>query len=428
MNRDCLAFDRSTVRTIDADGKLHVRISHISKATVNPYYGYEIPNYESLGLVSDQIYMLLRDPKELEKGASSFNNLQVLSKHIPSFVGANEAEWKPFVVGSTGTDAQFNAPYLDNSLVIWDAVAIAGISTQVQKEISCAYRYTPVMTTGEYEGVKYDGVMTEIIGNHVALVESGRAGSDVVVGDNNPFLEKFDMSKTSRKAVAVKAGLGAFLMPVLASDAKLDLAKIVGLPKAKTIDADATRIANAVIVASAGVLAKDKKLDAEELKKVILLAADAESDKEMDDKEPVAKDDDEQKEGESDEDYKIRMEKKTAMDNDDDGKVDKPAMDAAIALAVKDAEARTIAKMKAIKRAEDEVRPVIGSVVAQDSAEAVYKLALDHMKADLSGVEPSAYGAIYRNMAASQTTKKPNLAHDSSIDSATALSNFLAKK
>ena len=428
MNRDCLAFDRATVRTIDADGKLHVKISHISKATVNPYYGYEIPNFESLGLISDKIYMLLRDPNELEKGAASFNNLQVLSKHIPSFVGANEAEWKPFVVGSTGTDAQFNAPYLDNSLVIWDAVAIAGISTQVQKEISCAYRYTPIMTSGEYEGVPYDGVMTEIIGNHVALVESGRAGSDVVVGDSNPFLEKFDMSKTSRKAVAVKAGLGAFLMPVLASDAKLDLAKIVGLPKAKTIDADANRIANAVIVASAGVLAKDKKLDVEELKKVILLAADAESDKEMDDKEPVAKDDDEQKEGESDEDYKIRMEKKTAMDNDDDGKVDKPAMDAAIALAVKDAESRTIAKMKAIKRAEDEVRPVIGSVVAQDSAEAVYKLALDHMKADLSGVEPSAYGAIYRNMAASQTTKKPNLAHDSSIDSATALSNFLAKK
>lgn len=382
MNRDCLAFDRATVRTIDADGKLHVRISHISKATVNPYYGYEIPNYESLGLVSDQIYMLLRDPKELEKGASSFNNLQVLSKHIPSFVGANEAEWKPFVVGSTGTDAQFNAPYLDNSLVIWDAVAIAGISTQVQKEISCAYRYTPIMTSGEYEGVPYDGVMTEIIGNHVALVESGRAGSDVVVGDSNPFLE-IDMSKKSAK------------------------------------------IASAVLDGIKGNLAQDSKLALADIQKLVKTAMDAEK---MDDEE-VAKDDDEQKEGESDEDYKIRMEKKTAMDNDkDDDKIDKPAMDAAIALAVKDAEARTIAKMKAIKRAEDEVRPVIGSVVAQDSAEAVYKLALGHMKADLSGVEPSAYGAIYRNMAASQTTKKPNLAHDSSIDSATALINFLAKK
>lgn len=383
MNRDCLAFDRATVRTIDADGKLHVKISHISKATVNPYYGYEIPNFESLGLVSDKIYMLLRDPNELEKGAASFNNLQVLSKHIPSFVGANEAEWKPFVVGSTGTDAQFNAPYLDNSLVIWDAVAIAGISTQVQKEISCAYRYTPIMTSGEYEGVPYDGVMTEIIGNHVALVESGRAGSDVVVGDSNPFLE-IDMSKKSAK------------------------------------------IASAVLDGIKGNLAQDSKLAIADIQKLVKTAMDAEK---MDDEE-VAKDDDEQKEGESDEDYKIRMEKKTAMDNDkgDDDKVDKPAMDAAIALAVKDAEARTIAKMKAIKRAEDEARPVIGSVVAQDSAEAVYKLALDHMKADLSGVEPSAYGAIYRNMAANQTTKKPNLAHDSSIDSATALSNFLAKK
>lgn len=386
MNRDCLAFDRATVRTIDADGKLHVKISHISKATVNPYYGYEIPNFESLGLVSDKIYMLLRDPNELEKGAASFNNLQVLSKHIPSFVGANEAEWKPFVVGSTGTDAQFNAPYLDNSLVIWDAVAIAGISTQVQKEISCAYRYTPIMTSGEYEGVPYDGVMTEIIGNHVALVESGRAGSDVVVGDSNPFLE-IDMSKKSAK------------------------------------------IASAVLDGIKGNLAQDSKLALADIQKLVKTAMDAEK-MDDEDKKPVAEDDDEQKEGESDEDYKIRMEKKTAMDNDktDDDKVSKTAMDAAIALTAKEVEARTVARMTAIRKAEDEVRPVIGVVCAQDSAEAVYKLALDHMKADLSGVDPSAYGAIYRNMAANQTTKKPNLAHDSSIDSATALINFLAKK
>lgn len=383
MNRDCLAFDRATVRTIDTDGKLHVRISHISKATVNPYYGYEIPNYESLGLVSDKIYNLLRDPNELEKGAASFNNLQIFSKHIPAFVGVNESEWKPFLIGSTGTEAQFNAPYLDNSIVIYDAIAIAGIETKKQREISCSYRYTPVMVAGEYEGVVYDGVMTEIIGNHVAIVESGRAGSDVVVGDSNPFLE-IDMSKKSAK------------------------------------------IASAVLDGIKGNLAQDSKLALADIQKLVKTAMDAEK---MDDEE-VAKDDDEQKEGESDEDYKIRMEKKTAMDNDkgDDDKVSKTAMDAAIALTAKEVEARTVARMTAIRKAEDEVRPVIGVVCAQDSAEAVYKLALNHMKADLSGVEPSAYGAIYRNMAASQTTKKPNLAHDSSIDSATALSNFLAKK
>lgn len=36
------ALDRDTVRTIDADGRLHVAVTNISKATVNPYRGKEI--------------------------------------------------------------------------------------------------------------------------------------------------------------------------------------------------------------------------------------------------------------------------------------------------------------------------------------------------------------------------------------------------
>jgi hypothetical protein len=39
------------------------------------------------------------------------------------------------------------------------------------------------MTPGTYGGIKYDGVMRDIVGNHVALVEEGRAGADVHVGD-----------------------------------------------------------------------------------------------------------------------------------------------------------------------------------------------------------------------------------------------------
>ena len=212
------------MRRTDADGRLHIAVSHISKACVNPYLGSEIPGSAELGLDPNKIYMLLRHPDELAKGASTFNNLPLLSKHEPVYVGKHRPD---LVVGSTGTDAAFNNPFLDNSLVVWDAVAIAGIETEKQRELSCAYRYTPVMTAGEYEGVAYDGVMTEIIGNHVALVEAGRAGSDVVVSDSNPFLEKFDMKKTSRKAVAVKAGLGAYLMPKLATDAALDLTATV---------------------------------------------------------------------------------------------------------------------------------------------------------------------------------------------------------
>ena len=74
--------------------------------------------------------------------------------------------------------------------------------------------------------------------------------------------------------------------------------------------------------------------------------------------------------------------------------VSKPAMDAALAQMRTD----TIAQMRAIQTAEREIEPLkLGAFVAQDSAEAVYKLALDHMKIDVTGVHSSAYRALVLN-------------------------------
>ena len=182
MHRDGMAFDRATesVRSIDADGRMHVEVSNISKATVNPYLGKEIPKYKALGLDPNHVYYLLRDPAELEKAASTFNNLPLLDTHV----GVNAANHRPeHVIGSTGTDSEFSHPHLKNSLVVWADRGIKAIESEKKKELSSAYRYRADMTPGNYEGVHYDGVMRDIVGNHVALVSEGRAGSDVVVGD-----------------------------------------------------------------------------------------------------------------------------------------------------------------------------------------------------------------------------------------------------
>lgn len=178
-----LAFDRS-VRRVDADGRLRVATSPITKATVNPYYGREIPDHENLGLHPDKIYYLLRDPKELQKAVASFNNLPLLIKHQPVCASDHPKE---LVVGTTGSNATWRAPYIDVDLTIWDAAAIAGIESKEQTELSSAYRYTADMTPGVYQAMRYDGVMRDITGNHVALVDVGRAGRDVVVQDGNPF-------------------------------------------------------------------------------------------------------------------------------------------------------------------------------------------------------------------------------------------------
>lgn len=180
-----LVYDRSpvdSVRTVDDNGYLHVGISNITKEQVAPYLGSEIPDFEKLGLKPDEIYNVYRPASELSKPATveSLNGIPVLLKHAEDSAEAPASNR----VGSTGTDAKWEPPYLTNSLHIQDADAIRRINDGTMREISMGYFYTPVLRHGEFEGEPYDVVMTDISCNHVALVEEGRAGHDVSVKDS----------------------------------------------------------------------------------------------------------------------------------------------------------------------------------------------------------------------------------------------------
>jgi len=49
-----------------------------------------------------------------------------------------------------------------------------------------------------------------------------------------------------------------------------------------------------------------------------------------------------------------------------------------------------------VREAEIAVQPIIGTLAtAQDSAPAIYKLALDHLKVDLTGVPEDSYRALF---------------------------------
>ena len=178
--RNGLALDRASVRRFDEDGRLHVSVANISKANVCGYAAEEVPDWQSLGLIPGRIYQLLRPADELARAAPTFRNLQILSKHVPVDADNHEPD---LTVGSVGSDVRFVDPYLQASLIIWSRDAIDGIVSGRKKELSAAYRYTALMQPGEYNGVRFDGRMTGISGNHLSLVVEGRAGSDVVVGD-----------------------------------------------------------------------------------------------------------------------------------------------------------------------------------------------------------------------------------------------------
>jgi uncharacterized protein len=174
-----MALDRAIGRRwFDEDGRLHFSIANISKSNVCGYEATEIPDWRSLGLMPGRIYQLLRPPEELAKAASTFDNLPVLSEHVPVDARDHHPE---LVIGSTGTDARFTAPYLTNSMVIWTAAAIAGIESRKRREISSAYRYRAMMDSGTFGGDRYDGRMVDLIGNHAAIIPEGRVGPDVAL-------------------------------------------------------------------------------------------------------------------------------------------------------------------------------------------------------------------------------------------------------
>lgn len=366
---ESLAFDRASVRTIDANGRLQISRTNISKANVNAYYGREIPRSEELGLDPNKLYRLWHHPDELRKAAKTFNNIPVLSKHIPDFPTDPPNEFR---VGVTHSNAEFDGTYLTVGMSIWDNSAIAGIESGEQRELSASYKYVADMTPGVTpDGEPYDGVMRDIFGNHEALVPDGRAGPDVLVADSLPP-ELNHMRK--HKAEAIRATL----KPLLAQDADLEA----------------------------------------EVRKALLALDEAEKEDEKENKTADDEDDDEKdkkKTADDEDDEEDKDKKKTAEDEDDeeDDKVSRTAMDSAIRLATDSATKKAAENFRKIREAELVVRPLIGDVVAMDSAEDVYRTALEQSGVDIAGVHPSAYPAMVKMAISQKESSRPVIAQDS---------------
>lgn len=503
LDTNTVAMDKESVRSVDDFGRMHVEMTHISKACVNPYYGKEIPKWQELGLQPERVYYLLRDPVELAKSVPTWNKIPLLITHIGH---SADNPVKEYIVGTTGESTVFNPPYLDNSLCLWDNTAIAGVETKKQRELSCSYAYRADMTPGEYEGARYDGVMRDIVGNHVAIVKRARVGSDVLVGDKamaNDWNEsdhprasngrfeveaevevtrgsykghsgtvhrsgngKLDHTDTTgvtlthggrvsiaskalrRKSnnrgggsaddgdvfarpsetkpmknagiIAVRTALGEYLRPALANDAApiplRDLVKAGTSPAevAKSVAAHYSSkfTVNTKELAERLTLARDA---AEEMDDEDEEAAEDESEEEREereekereeeaarderrkarDKRPAAKDrkakDKKAEDARKAEDERRRKaEDRHAKDNREAG-ANGPRERAEDADSIRESLRR---EFRALRQAEDDVRPLVGQLVAMDSAEEVYEAALKQLGVKVEGIHPSAYPAL----------------------------------
>ena len=410
---DVIAFDRASARSIDLDGRMIVKGTHISKACVNPYFGREIPDSDKLGLDKDKVYYLYRDPEELKKGAETFNNVQLLYRHVK--VDSDDPQ-KDEIIGSVG-NARFEDPYLDADVMVWDKKGIVAIDSKELAQLSCSYHYRADMTPGiAPDGTKFDGVMRDIHGNHVAIVKRGRAGPDVVVADEQP-------AELTMRCKKIIDSIKAFLpegVDVLALDAALaafpgaldEAEKPEDKPEDKPGDKSGDKSAKDKKAAKDKKPAKDKKG-----------AKDADEDDEDEDE------DDDEDEDSAEDSFNELVEKlmkrgyskesatkiagKVAAEKGDDSK---KAHDELIeALAVAEAHGRKVAEDAALAR--EEVKSIVGTV-ALDEAPAIYKLALDKLEVDTTDIHPSAYRALVKNaIKTGVTAPSTQIASDSAMES-----------
>jgi uncharacterized protein len=423
--RIVFAFDRKTARSFDADGRMRVRDCILSTAEVNPYYGREIPDPDDkLKLSPEKVYELYRSPEELKKSIPTFNGVPLMIKHIAQTASDPRKEYQAGSVHSV----TFDGEHLRGDLLVSDGRAIELIESDELSDLSCGYRYDPVMQSGEADGSKYDGVMRNIQGNHVALVDDGRASGAHVAdaafvnpqtpdpsmqGDANmAFPEQKPTPPAAGAANAAEAAPGspqgeqneqanmAAIGQALKHIAELlsDIHGKVGgaAPQADTAGADHERGAMDS-EHEEGEHAED--LELEPAAETIHINGGAE--------------DSEHEEGEHGEDADLeeesgaarveipesRQEGTPARGNPTPhGAMDAKSVRGAIDRAVKAERARAAA----VETARREVRPILGEVYGMDSAGAIYREALKTAGVDVSKVPKGAEQVAWQGFKAAR--------------------------
>lgn len=181
-----IAFDRSNRVLDEKYGYLRVSDCVITAESVDEYLGVEIPDWEELGLDPDRLYAVYRPLDELEAALDTFAGLPLLYGHK-----ADSAE-NPLSdkrVGAVMNDQYIRDGKVYASISVQKQNAIESIQDGSASDLSAAYTFVPVLESGKWNGLPYDIRMTQIHGNHVALVPEGRV-EGAQVADAKPMILK----------------------------------------------------------------------------------------------------------------------------------------------------------------------------------------------------------------------------------------------
>lgn len=126
---------------------------------------------------------------------ASFANKPITDDHPPELVNASNS--RKYSVGHAGPEVTREGDYAKTVLYVIDEQAIKKIEAG-KVELSNGYLADIDWTPGvSPNGENYDAIQRNIKGNHIAIVERGRAGPACRVADNLPNHEDVVMSKVT---------------------------------------------------------------------------------------------------------------------------------------------------------------------------------------------------------------------------------------
>lgn len=151
---------------------------------------------EELGLEGTGLVTVYREPEEVfdQRTIASFNGKAFTDTH-PA-VDVTSDNWSIYSKGEL-TDVRRGkgemSNYLLADILVRDPIVINEIESGAKREVSAGYDCEYVERNGKI-------YQTHIRGNHVALVQAGRAGATVRINDEKPA-NRYRFIKTIGKAV-----------------------------------------------------------------------------------------------------------------------------------------------------------------------------------------------------------------------------------
>ena len=262
----------------DENGFMTVDESPILCAGVLEYYGSELTDggadeIDGKKIDPDKIYKVYIPEEEMRKGADSFKLLPIVNGH--EWLGQDGKDAHDYQEGTTGEQVEVRDGFMYVPLKFTGDGIIDDLESGDKEELSASYTNKLTWASNSDE---YDLVASDIKGNHVALVEKGRCGSDVRV--LNQQMESKKM-KTKNELKLVIDGKEVDLEQFFKQEAKeeahadTDAIKdtenedVVDTEEKEEIETDNEDVDKRALIDEIGGILKDNGLDEELIRTVI---------------------------------------------------------------------------------------------------------------------------------------------------------------